>query len=376
MRPMSTVSLERPAAGLSGAAFPQYATDLDTPAVTINLDVLEDTISRYQAYCDQHGVMNRPHIKTHKIPAIAHKQVGAGAVGITCQKLGEAEVFIAAGHKDVLIPYNIMGEQKLARLTRLAKQATMTVCCDSEYTIRGISQAASREGVEIGIEIECDTGSRRAGVQTPQEAADLAKLVARLPGLRFRGWMTYPTSNETVPFFEEASRLIAAGGLTAEIRSGGGSGRMWRAHEALPTVNEHRAGTYIYFDRSCVAAGVATWDNCAMRVHMTVVSRPTKDRAILDGGSKTLTNDPAGATMPGYGRIVEYPDAVIARQSEEHGHVDLSACPPDKRPEIGERVTVIPNHACGTTNMHDEVYGIRGGKIEVVWPVLARGKIR
>ncbi|HEX2037170.1 MAG TPA: D-TA family PLP-dependent enzyme [Chloroflexota bacterium] len=351
-------------------------TDLDTPVVTIDLDVMEATIQRAQTYFDEHGILNRPHIKTHKIPAIAHKQLEAGAKGITCQKLGEAEVFVAAGIKDVLIPYNIVGEQKLERLCRLAKQARMSVCVDSEYTVRGISAAANREGVEIDLEVECDTGMRRAGVQSPEEAADLARLIARLPGVRFAGWMTYPTTKETVAFFDAASALIARDGLSAAVRSGGGTPGMWRAHEALPTVNEYRAGTYIYFDRNCVGAGAATWDECAMRVHMTVVSRPTKDRAILDGGSKTLTNDPAGSGQTGYGRIVEYPEAVIARQSEEHGHVDLSACPPDRRPEIGERVTVIPNHACATTNLHDEVVGVRQGKVEVIWPVLARGKIR
>ena len=352
------------------------ANELDTPVVTIDLDIMEDTICRAQAYFDQHGIAARPHIKTHKIPAIAHKQVEAGAVGITCQKLGEAEVMVAAGLKDVLIPYNIVGAAKLERLCRLAKQARMTVCVDSEYTARGISAAAQREGVEIGFEVECDTGMHRAGVQSPEEAAGLARLIARLPGLRFQGWMTYPTTKETVPFFEAASRLIAADGLAAAVRSGGGTPRMWQAHEALPTVNEYRAGTYIYFDRNCVGAGAATWEQCAMRVHMTVVSRPTQDRAILDGGSKTLSSDGAGAGQQGFGRIVEYPEAVISRQSEEHGHVDLAACPPERRPEIGERVTIIPNHACATTNLHDEVVGVRRGKVEVIWPVLARGKIR
>ncbi|MGH2368415.1 MAG: D-TA family PLP-dependent enzyme [Chloroflexota bacterium] len=351
-------------------------TDLDTPVVTIDLDVMERTIRRFQDYCDQHGILNRPHIKTHKIPAIAHQQVAAGAKGITCQKLGEAEVFVASGLQDVLIPYNIVGEQKLDRLCRLAKQATMTVCIDSQYTARGISQAAHREGVEVGLEVECDTGMRRAGVQSPQEAADLARLIARLPGVRFRGWMTYPTTKETVPFFEEASRLIEADGLQAEVRSGGGTPGMWQAHEALPTVNEYRAGTYVFFDRNSVGAGAADWDDCAMRIHMTVVSRPTRDRAILDGGSKTLSSDGVGAGQQGFGRIVEYPDAIIHQQSEEHGHVDLAACPPDRRPEIGERVTVIPIHTCVVTNLHDELVGVRQGNVEVTWPVLARGKIR
>jgi D-serine deaminase-like pyridoxal phosphate-dependent protein len=352
------------------------ASELDTPVVTIDLDIMEETIRRAQAYFDQHGIAFRPHIKTHKIPAIAHKQVAAGAVGITCQKLGEAEVFVAAGLRDMLIPYNILGAQKLERLCNLAKQARIAVTVDSEVTARGISQAASREGVEIGVEVECDTGMHRCGVQSPEEAAALARLIARLPALRFQGWMTYPTTRETVAFFQEASRLVERDGLAAPIRSGGGTPGMWRAHEAMPVVNEYRAGTYVYFDRNCVYAGAATWEQCAMRVLMTVVSRPTRDRAILDGGSKTLTNDPVGYGQKGYGYILEYPEAVIYQQSEEHGHVDLSACPPDRRPQIGERVTVIPNHACGTTNMHDEVVGVRKGKVEVIWPVLARGKIR
>jgi D-serine deaminase-like pyridoxal phosphate-dependent protein len=350
--------------------------DLDTPVMTIDLDVMERTIRRWQDYCNAHGVINRPHIKTHKIPAIAHMQVDAGAKGIACQKLGEAEVFVAAGLKDVLIPFNIVGAQKLDRLCRLARQARITVCVDSDYTAQGISEAAHREGVEVNLEVECDTGMKRAGVQTPEEAAALARHIARLPAVTFKGWMTYPTSEDTVPFFKEASRLIAADGLSAPIRSGGGTAGMWGAHEALPVVNEHRAGTYIYMDRNCVAAEAGTWDDCAQRIVMTVVSRPTPDRAILDGGSKALSNDGVYKPMTGYGRILEYPDAVIPHLSEEHGHVDLSACPQERRPERGERVTVIANHACGATNLHDEVVGVRGGKVEVIWPVLARGKMR
>jgi D-serine deaminase-like pyridoxal phosphate-dependent protein len=353
-------------------------TELDTPVVVVDLDVMEDNVRRHQAYCDEHGIAARPHIKTHKIPAIAHKQVSAGAVGITCQKISEAEVFVQAGITDILIPFSIVGEQKLERLCRLARQAAVTVCVDSAYAAKGIAAAAHKEGLEIGLEVECDTGMHRAGVQSPEEAADLARVIARLPGARFRGWMTFPTSPETVPFFEEASRLIAADGLKAEVRSSGGTGGMWQVHKTQPTVTEYRAGTYIFYDRNNVAAGAAQWQNCAMRVHATVASRPTKDRCILDGGSKTMSSD--GVTpnsgMEGFGRIVEYPDAVIRAQSEEHGHVDLSACPPDKRPEIGERVTIIPNHACTTVNMHDEVVGMRNGKVEVIWPVLARGTVR
>ncbi|HET7770799.1 MAG TPA: alanine racemase, partial [Chloroflexota bacterium] len=231
--------------------------DLDTPVVTIDLDIMERTIARWQEYCEEHGIINRPHIKTHKIPAIAHMQVAAGANGIACQKLGEAEVFVAAGLKDVLIPYNIVGAQKLERLCRLAKQARMTVSVDSEVCARGISDAAHREAVEINLEVECDTGMQRAGVQTPEEAAVLARIISRLPAVTFQGWMSYPTSAATVEFFEAATRLVARDGIEVPMRSGGGTPHMWKAHTWLPVVNEHRAGTYIFYDRNSVAAGAA-----------------------------------------------------------------------------------------------------------------------
>ena len=269
--------------------------------VTIDLDVMERTVRRTQDYYDRHGIAFRPHIKTHKIPAIAHLQVEAGAKGITCQKLSEAEVFLASGLRDILIPYNIVGEAKAGAAPPPGAAGRhgrgpgrITVCVDSASTADGISRGASREGVEIGVEVECDTGMRRAGVQTPAGGRRPGEAHRPPPGLRFAGWMTYPTTPETVPFFEEASRLIEAGGLTAAVRSGGGTPHMWRAHEALPVVNEYRAGTYVYFDRNWVGGRGRDWDDCAMRVHMTVVSRPTRDRAILDGGSKTLSSDPRG----------------------------------------------------------------------------------
>jgi D-serine deaminase-like pyridoxal phosphate-dependent protein len=219
--------------------------------------------------------------------------------------------------------------------------------------------------------VEMDTGGKRVGVQTPAEAARLAERIARAPGLQFAGLMTFPTTDRSGPIFEETVGLLERAGLAAETRSGGGSACRFRAHET-PVINEHRAGTYVYNDGSMVAAGAATWDDCAARVYVTVVSRPTPDRAIIDGGSKTFTND--APSPAGFGHFLEYPEAVMSVQSEEHGHVDLSACP--RKPEIGERLTVIPRHACGITNLHDEVVALRGGRVEAIWPIHARGKIR
>jgi D-serine deaminase-like pyridoxal phosphate-dependent protein len=348
-----------------------HIDEIDTPFVAIDLDVVENNIRTTQQYFDQHGIRFRPHIKTHKLPAIAYQQIAVGARGITCQKLGEAEVMAAAGIDDIFIAYNILGEAKLDRLMRLARQVTMSVAADSEYTVRGLSQAAAREGCEVRVVVEMDTGGQRAGVQTPEEAVALARLIDDLPGIMFWGLMTFPTRPDSAPVFEETVQALKRTGLEPQVVSGGGSACRFRVHE-MPVITEHRAGTYVYNDRSMVASGTATWDDCAMRIVATVVSRPTADRAIIDGGSKTFTNDPTPGG--GYGYFPDYPEAVTHAQSEEHGHVDVSRCV--RKPEVGERVQVIVNHACGTTNLHNEVVAHRRGRVEAIWPEAARGLLR
>lgn len=344
---------------------------LETPVAVIDLDTLEANISRLQQHLDRYGIDNRPHIKTHKIPEIAHMQLRAGAVGITCQKISEAEVMAQAGIDDVLIPYNIVGPAKLERLMRLARRVKVQVTADSAFTARGLSQAAEAAGLKLPVLVEFDSGLNRCGVQTPAEAATLAREVARLPGLHFAGLMCYP-SNETVgPFVRETRRLLAPAGLPVEKVSGGGSPVAWRAQE-FPEVSEHRAGMYVYGDRYGIEHGANTLEQCALRLIATVVSRPTPGRGILDTGSKTLSSDQMG--LEGYGLILEYPDAVIYGLSEEHGHVDFTACP--EKPAIGERVTLIPNHACAVGNLFNEMVGTRAGQVEVVWPVAARGTVR
>ncbi len=348
--------------------------DLDTPAVTVDLDVVERNIARAQEALSRHGVGNRPHIKTHKIPALARMQLEAGAIGITCQKIGEVEVFADAGvADDVLLTYNILGEAKTERLAALIRRLKrLAVVLDNETVARGLSQAARRHGVDIRFLVECDTGGGRNGVQSPQEALDLAQTAMRLPRMQFEGLMTYPNRMPgTRQFLERALQLFGGAGVPVPVVSGGGTPPIASVGE-MPMLTEHRAGTYIYNDRMMVAAGAATWDDCAMRIRATVVSRPTDTRAVLDTGSKVLTSDMR--SVEGYGYIVEYPEAAITSLSEEHGVVDLSRCP--RRPKVGEVVHVIPNHCCVVTNMMDEVYGVRNGEVEVVWPVAARGKVR
>ncbi len=343
--------------------------DLETPVAVVDIDKLQSNITRLQTYLDQHRIANRPHIKTHKIPAIAHMQMQAGAVGITVQKLGEAEVMADAGIYHIFFPYNILGDAKLERLMHLTRRVKMAVTADSAVTVTGLASASQREGTELPVLVEFDTGTGRCGVQTPQQAADLARLIARSAGLRFGGLMTYPSNENTDPFVVEVKRLLQSDGLTVDVVSGGGSPAMWSAH-VHREVTEHRAGTYVYGDRSMVNTKVLSEDEVSFHVIATVVSRPTDERAILDTGSKTLTSDKARGAE-GYGLILEYPDALIHNLSEEHGWVDLSRCA--QKPEIGERVTILVNHCCVVNNMFNQIVGVRRGEVEVVWPVAARG---
>jgi D-serine deaminase-like pyridoxal phosphate-dependent protein len=347
-------------------------SELETPVLTADLDAIERNISRMQAYCDEHGVELRPHIKTHKLPELARLQLEAGAVGVTCQKLGEAEVMADAGIEDILLSFPLVGSAKAERLAALAGRVKMTVVGDSAAVAEGLSPVLARQGVEVDFLVECDTGLGRTGVQSPEEAAALAELVDGLEGLRFAGLMTYPSLPETAPWLLAAREAIEARGLSVERVSGGGTPTAERTHE-LGVVDELRVGTYIYGDRACIANGSVPLDDCALRVVATVVSRPTRERAIIDAGSKTLTSDLA-VDATGLGLLVEYPDAEVYALNEEHGYVDVSRCEP--APEIGDRVTIVPNHACTTANMHDEIVLHRGGEVVETLPTAARGKVR
>jgi D-serine deaminase-like pyridoxal phosphate-dependent protein len=352
------------------AARIMHIDDLDTPVPVIDLDRLEANIAKLQSYLASHGIANRPHIKTHKIPEIAIQQIRGGAIGITCQKLGEAEVMVDAGVRDIFLPYNIVGEKKLERLVRLMKRAAVSVTADSEYTVRGLSSAAQHAGKPLPVLVEFDSGAQRCGVQSPREAAALARLIASLPGLSFGGLMCYPNTDQLDPFVGETRAILQKDGIGIGRVSGGGTACMWQAH-VHRELTEHRAGMYVYGDRATVERGAMTVEECALAVIATVVSRPTADRAILDCGSKTLSSDTLG--QEGHGLILEYRGAKIYGLSEEHGHVDVSACA--TKPRIGERVTVLPNHCCPVSNLFDRVVGARKGTVEVTWRVAARGMV-
>jgi D-serine deaminase-like pyridoxal phosphate-dependent protein len=345
----------------------------DTPVVTVDLDAVERNVARMQDYCDGHGLAFMPHTKTHKLPALAHMQVRAGAAGIACQKLGEAEVMLAAGLREITITFPILGEAKLRRLVPLCREGRITLVADSEPVVRGLSGALAAAGTSADLLVECDTGFGRTGVQTPQAAAELAALAAELPGLRPAGLMTFPTLPGSGAWLERARTAVEAAGVAVERVSGGGTPTAFATHES-PAITELRAGTYVYGDRSCIANGTVSLEDCALRVRATVASRPAPGRAILDAGSKTLSSDPTvSAEETGYGFIVEHPEAVVYGLSEEHGHVDVDRCADP--PAVGDVVTIVPNHACATTNLHDTVLVHRGGETVGVWPVAARGKV-
>lgn len=348
--------------------FPQ----IDTPAVLVDLDIAEANIDRFQAHCDQHGLKLRPHIKTHKLPMIAKRQVEAGAIGITCQKISEAEAMIAEGGiDDVLITFNILGDTKLTRLRALAERVRLTVVADNATTVDGLSRAFADSANALTILVECDTGAARCGVATPEQAHDLALHISQLPGLTFGGLMTYPpvgAEAEVQRWLVEAKSLIEAAGLEVPTISNGGSPGMWQAQD-VSIASEYRIGTYVYNDRSLQARGTCTWDDCALSVLATVISVPAGNRAVIDAGSKVLTSDLLG--LDGHGHVLGRPDIKVAGLSEEHGVLTADAI----NLKVGDRIRIVPNHVCVVVNMLDEVQLIRGDAHIGPQPVAARGQV-
>ncbi len=347
--------------------------DIETPAVLIDLDRVEANLKRAQDYANRHGIRLRPHIKTHKLPRFAKRQVALGAVGITCQKLGEAEVMADAGLDDILLPYNILGAAKLARLRALAARVRLAVTADSAVTIDGYARTFADTPDPLTVLVECDTGAGRAGVQTPEEALALARDIEASPGLHFGGLMTYPPKGDPAAsetFLARAKALLEAAGLPPASITSGGTPDLWRAHE-VGAATEYRPGTYIYLDRFQVAQGVGALEDCALTVLATVVSRPTPTRAVIDAGSKALTSDTLG--LPGFGTVLGFPEATITGLSEEHGVIDLGRG--SDRPAVGDRLRIVPNHACPVSNLFDTIVLVRGAAVEETVPVAARGRV-
>jgi D-serine deaminase-like pyridoxal phosphate-dependent protein len=357
--------------------------DLDTPALVIDLDVMERNLQRAADYASVHGLRLRPHTKTHKIPALARMQIDRGASGVTVAKTTEGEVMLKAAPKELLVAYPVLGKEKMERLVRLARQTNVTVSLDSSIVANAISEAANAAGVTIGVFVEIDAGLHRVGVTTEEPLRQLALTVDSLPGLRFDGIAFYPGHIKKMDpvatvillnvenTIQEALGTLKRAGLEARVVSGGSTPALYRSH-LIPSMTEIRPGTYIFNDRNTVLSGSCLWEDCAANVLTTVVSTSVPNRVILDGGSKTFSSD--RSVEPGFGRIVEAPDAEFEKMNEEHGFVDPKRC--TRRWRTGEKVRVIPNHICVAMNLHERVYGYRGEEVEDVWEVEGRGKLQ
>lgn len=348
-------------------------SDLDTPVPIVDVDRVEANLTRMQSYCDAHGLKLRPHIKTHKLPEIARRQIELGAVGITCQKISEAMVFAEAGCEDILLTYPIVGQTKIAPLADLATRTRrLAVALDNPVALDTVAAAAARAGREIGVLVEFDSGDGRCGVQSVEELVALARRAAGNGVVAFRGLMTYPRGPKTAEFVAQARAVLAQVGIPVETVSVGGTPGCWSTHE-VEGATELRVGTYVYQDRATVAAGVAGLDEVAFHVLVTVVSMPTPDRVVIDAGSKTLSSDRVPPSAgEGHGLVLQYPGAVVYRLNEEHGVIDFSAA--TGRPAIGDRLTIVPNHVCVVSNLHDRVVFVRGDEVIGERVVAARGR--
>jgi D-serine deaminase-like pyridoxal phosphate-dependent protein len=355
--------------------------DLDTPALIVDLDIMERNLRRVADYCASHNLRLRPHTKTHKSILIGKQQLALGAAGLTVAKVGEAEVMLGAGPRDLLVAYPVVGETKLRRLAAVAGVTRVTVALDSLFVAQQLSQIAQAAKTSFGILTEIDVGLARVGV-TPADALDLTRAVSALPGLEWRGITFYPghIKDQDPQKLTELSRTIEQiienfrnAGFVPEIVSGGSTPALYHSHE-IAGLNEIRPGTYVFNDLNTVAAGACAMEDCAASILVTVISHTTQERMIVDGGSKTFSSDKLSSGGPGHGYVVEAPGASFHKMNEEHGFVDLTRA--ERSFEIGEKIRIIPNHICVAVNLHEFVYGVRNGVVEECWHVDGRGKLQ
>lgn len=363
-------------------------TDLHTiatPALVIDRSIVQRNLARLAAYCREHGLGLRPHTKTHKSRLVARMQMALGAVGLTVAKVGEAEVMAEAAD-DLLLAYPAVDAARCGRLANLAASGkTVRVGVDSNYAADALAAAGRSQGSTIGLLVDLDVGYGRTGVQTVEESLALAQHIDGLRGVRLDGIMIYPGHIGSPPDEQgdelravdekvaAALELWRSKGLDAAIVSGGSTPSAFQSH-LIPHQTEIRPGTYVFNDMNTALRGYCSLADCAARFAATVVSDAVPGQVVIDAGSKTLSSDlNAFDRTLGFGHIVEYPDARITRLSEEHGQVDISRC--DRRPAIGERVTVIPNHICVCVNLQTRVWWREEGERLEEVNVDARGML-
>lgn len=360
--------------------------DLDTPALLVDWDKLEANIGRMQKTADDAHVKLRPHAKTHKTPAIAHLQLRAGAKGITVAKLGEAEVMASAGIDDILIAFPLQGAQKMVRLLNLAERVRIRVSLDSMKVAGDISDAAVQRRAKIPVLVEVDTGLHRVGLAPGEGVRAFVRDLVKLPGIEFAGLLTHAGQGYASQNIEQVADLGRQEGEliveTAElIRSDGievqdvsvGSTPTAPFAARVKGVTEIRPGNYVFYDASQLALHSCTPENCALTILSTVVVKHP-ERLVIDAGSKAMSSDRLGPSITLFGSIKGFPNLEIWRLSEEHGSVRPVG--EGTVPEIGDRVEIIPNHACSVMNLHDKFYALRGDRVIGEFPILGRGKIQ
>ncbi|MCC9077961.1 alanine racemase [Litorilinea aerophila] len=352
--------------------------ELDTPVLWVDLDRLERNIAALARHFQAAGVKWRPHTKGIKVPAIAHKLLAAGAIGITCAKLGEAEVMAAAGIRDILVANQVVTPQKIARLVHLQRHADVKVAVDNAGNVAAIAAAARAAGVEVGLLVEVDTGMHRAGTQPGEPTRALARHILETPGVRFLGLMTWeghalavedPAERRrcverSIGLLMESVALCREHGIPVEVVSAGGSGT-YQITPFLPGVTEIQAGGAIFCDQSYQAWGISL--EPALFIRTTVTSRPAPDRIICDAGFKTAPR--------GYPPPQPLPFAVARfLLSAEHGIITLPAA--EEGWQVGEAFDMVVGYGDATVCLHDRLYGIRDGTVEVVWNIQGRGQLR
>jgi len=362
-------------------------SSLRTPAVLIDRARALRNIERMQATASARNIRLRPHAKTHKSPLVATWQIERGAVGICCAKLGEAEVFAQAGIADIRLPYPL-NPTNADRVIDLVERTRLSFIVDHPAVAKQWSDAMMAAGRHVDVLVKVDVGFHRCGID-PSAADALAMIrgVSRLPGLRFKGLLSHAghayhahsenelcdmAKSEAATLRDLVERCRRDGIQIEEVSAGATPPARFSLQQDGFT--EFRPGNYVYFDRTQVALGAATFDDCALTVLATVVSKPAADRIIFDSGSKALTNDGArGFTpAPGFGVVIDHPNLLVERLSEEHATVKvLSGSTPL---EPGDRVRIVPNHSCVVSNLVDQAWIVDGTSAEPM-PIAARGRI-
>ena len=357
--------------------------DLPTPAVLVDLDVLERNISRQAVRAKSAGVRLRPHAKTHKCPEIARLQLGAGAAGISLAKTSEAEVFADTGFEDIFIAYPVVGLGKAERLLALSDRLRLAVGVDSVEGALLLSGPFAAAGRRLDVLLKIDCGYHRVGV-LPENALAIAERLAELPGIRLRGLFTHAghvyqaeTPEDVAEIGKQEGEILAStavaleqAGLPIEEVSVGSTPSARHAMR-IAGVTECRPGNYVFHDGSQVALGTCGPEDCAMTILATVVSVPASDRAVADAGSKTLSQDSLRPRPNGHGLILGT-QSRLQSLSEEHG---VARVEDGDSFRVGERIRILPNHACVVSNLHDRLYGIRANRVETEFRIAARGRV-